>query len=170
ASAVAEKPVVPVVMSADGTPPGSFAYPESAARALGLVAQRAAWLRRPAGTVPSLDGIDFGRARAIVDDALAAEEDVWLDPARTRALLESYGLPLVPERVAADPIEAADAAFELGYPVVVKTAAAGAHKTESGGVALDLRNDTEVAAASRRIGGPVIVQPFLKGSVELLAG
>jgi acetate---CoA ligase (ADP-forming) len=170
ASAGADKPVVPVVMSADGTPPGSFAYPESAARALGLVAQRAAWLRRPAGSIPALDGIDTAKARAIVDDALADGDDVWLDPPRTRALLEAYGLPLVPERLAVDPIEAADAAFDLGYPVVVKTAAAGAHKTESGGVALDLRTDTEVAAASRRIGGPVIVQPFLKGNVELLAG
>ena len=45
----ADKPVLPVVMSADGAPPGAFAYPESAARALGLAARRAAWLRRPAG-------------------------------------------------------------------------------------------------------------------------
>ena len=170
AGAGSEKPVVPVVMSAEGTPAGGFAYPESAARALGLVAQRAAWLRRPAGAVPALARLDAVAARALVDDALANEEDVWLDPAHTRALLEAYGLPLVPERLAADPLEAVDAAFDIGFPVVVKTAAAGAHKTESGGVALDLRNDTEVNAAVRRIGAPVVVQPFLKGSVELLAG
>ncbi len=170
AGAGSEKPVVPVVMSAEGTPAGGFAYPESAARALGLVAQRAAWLRRPAGAVPALARLDAVAARALVDDALANEEDVWLDPANTRALLEAYGLPLVPERLAADPLEAVDAAFDIGFPVVVKTAAAGAHKTESGGVALDLRNDTEVNAAVRRIGAPVVVQPFLKGSVELLAG
>ncbi len=170
AGAGSEKPVVPVVMSAEGTPAGGFAYPESAARALGLVAQRAAWLRRPAGAVPALARLDAVAARALVDDALANEEDVWLDPSHTRALLEAYGLPLVPERLAADPLEAVDAAFDIGFPVVVKTAAAGAHKTESGGVALDLRNDTEVNAAVRRIGAPVVVQPFLKGSVELLAG
>ena len=58
----AEKPVLPVVMSADGCPPGAFAYPESAARALGLAARRAAWLRRPAGVVPDLDRIDRAAA------------------------------------------------------------------------------------------------------------
>jgi len=169
-TAGAEKTVVPVVMSADGTPAGSFAYPESAARALGLVAKRAAWLRRPAGSVPELTGIDAAAARTLVDDALASSPDTWLDPAQTRTLLHAYGLPLVPERTAATPDEAAAAAVQLGLPAVVKTAAAGAHKTESGGIALDLRTEDEVRAAAERIGGPVLVQPFLKGSVELLAG
>jgi acyl-CoA synthetase (NDP forming) len=62
------------------------------------------------------------------------------------------------------------AAAELGYPVVVKSAAAGAHKTETGGVALDLENDAAVRAAVERIGFPVVVQPMLRGGTELLAG
>ena len=170
ASAGAEKPVVPVVLSAEGAPRGSFAYPESAARALGLAAGRAAWLRRPEGNVPALDGIDRADARALVAELLARSTDVWLDPAQTRRLLGAYGLPLVPERTAATPAEAVAAARELGLPAVVKTAAAGAHKTESGGVALDLRSDAEVERAAEQMGGPVIVQPFLSGAAELLAG
>jgi acyl-CoA synthetase (NDP forming) len=170
ASAGAEKPVVPVVLSAAGAPRGSFAYPESAARALGLAAQRSAWLRRPEGTVPTLDGIDRDDARALVTELLERSTDVWLDPAQTRRLLGAYGLPLVPERTAATPDEAVAAARELGLPAVVKTAAAGAHKTESGGVALDLRGDDEVRRAAERIAGPVIVQPYLAGAAELLAG
>jgi acetyl coenzyme A synthetase (ADP forming)-like protein len=170
ASAGAEKPVVQVVLSADGAPRGSFAYPESAARALGLAAERAAWLRRPVGTVPPLDGIDRDAARVLVEELLARSTDFWLEAAATRRLLELYGLPLVPERTAATPAEAAAAAVELGFPAVVKTAAAGAHKTESGGVALDLRSGDEVERAAERIGGPVIVQPFLSGAAELLAG
>jgi acyl-CoA synthetase (NDP forming) len=62
------------------------------------------------------------------------------------------------------------AAEELGYPAVVKTAEAGAHKTETGGVALDLSDAAEVRAAADRIGCPVIVQPMISGGVELLAG
>ena len=166
ASEGAEKPVVPVILSAEGAPRGSFTYPESAARALGLAARRAEWLRRPAGTVPELDGIDHAAARAIVEGV----EDAWLEPAETRRLLQAYGLPVVPERTAATPDEAAAAARELGLPAVVKTAVPGAHKTESGGVALDLRTEDEVRAAAERIGGPVVVQPFLTGAVELLAG
>ncbi len=170
ASVGAEKPVVPVILSADGAPRGSFAYPESAARALGLAAQRAEWLRRPEGSVPVLDGIDRAGARELVEQALAEQEDSWLDPARTRRLLELYGLPLVPERTAHTPEEAVEAVAELGLPAVVKTGLAGAHKTEVGGVALDLRSTEEVRSAADRIGGSVVVQPYLAGSAELLAG
>jgi acetyl coenzyme A synthetase (ADP forming)-like protein len=166
----AVKPVVPVVLSADGAPRGSFAYPESAARALGLVAKRSAWLRRPEGVVPRLDSLDRPAARAVVDEALAAADDRWLEPPQVRRLLAAYGVPLVPEVTATTPAAAAQAAARLGLPAVVKTAVAGAHKTDSGGVALDLRTEAEVQEAAERIGGPVIVQPFLKGGVELLAG
>jgi len=145
-----EKPVLAVVVSADGTPQtlreadspvAAFAYPESAARALGFAARRAEWLRRPTGTVPTIDGIDRATARHLVDTALAASDDVWLDAAAARTLLTAYGVPLVPEQVAADAAGAVAAARALGRPVVLKTAAAGVHKTESGGVALNLETD-----------------------------
>jgi acetyl coenzyme A synthetase (ADP forming)-like protein len=174
-----DKPILAVVMSGDGTPAvlragarpiATFGYPESAAAALGRAAGRADWLRRPAGTVPPLDGIDAAGARAIVAAALAAGPDAWLDPAPARALLEAYGLPMVPEATAATAAEALAVAARLGYPVVVKTAAAGAHKTESGGVALDVRDDAGVRGAIARVGLPAIVQPMIAGHAELLAG
>jgi acyl-CoA synthetase (NDP forming) len=173
-----DKPVLAVVMSAEGVPEAlrgsshvaAFAYPESAARALGRVAQRASWLRQPVGAVPRLDGIDHPRASEIVSLALVRSDDVWLDPEETRELLLAYGVPLVPERVAVGVDEAVDAARELGLPAVVKTAAAGAHKTETGGVALGLVDERAVAEAAARIGPPVVVQPMLDGGAELLAG
>jgi acetate---CoA ligase (ADP-forming) len=178
ARAEAEKPVLAVVMTAQGVPDelrsstrvASFSYPESAARALGRAAQRADWLRRPQGTVPELDGIDRTAAEGVVERALASADDVWLDPADTRALLLAYGIPLVPERVAGTVDEAVAAAGELGYPAVVKTAEPGAHKTETGGIALDLRDEAAVREAAARIGPPVIVQPMLQDGVEVLAG
>jgi acetate---CoA ligase (ADP-forming) len=160
-----EKPLLSVVLSADGTAHGGFEYPESAARALGLAAQRAAWLRRPAGTTPEVT-VDAGAGRAIV----AAAPDGWLEPEAAQALLTAYGIPLVGERHAGTPDEAAAVAVELGLPVVVKTAAAGAHKTETGGVALDLRTAAEVHEAAARMGGPVVVQQYLTEGTELLAG
>jgi acyl-CoA synthetase (NDP forming) len=165
----AEKPVVPVILAAE-TQPGSFPYPESAAQALGRAVERAEWLRQPAGTVPPVDAIDRRGAEAIVRAALEEEEDVWLAAPAVRELLQAYGIPLVPERFADEPGQAADAARELGFPTVVKSAVPGAHKTESGGVALDLRDEDAVAAAAKRIGGPVLVQPMISGGVELLAG
>ena len=146
-------------------PVTTFAYPESAARALGRAAERADWLRRPQGTVPELDGIDRAAAEQIV---VAGER--WLSPEETRGLLSAYGVPLVPERFAESADEAVAAAGELGFPAVVKTAVAGAHKTETGGVALDLRDAAAVREAVERIGTPVIVQPLVRGGAELLAG
>jgi acyl-CoA synthetase (NDP forming) len=179
AAAAAEKPTLAVALSSDGLPeplrrPGGhvagFTYPESAARALGRAAERADWLRRPHGSTPSLDGVDRDAAQRVVDTALARSDDGWLGPAEVRRLLEAYGLPLVPERVAGTSDEAVAAAAELGYPVVVKSGAPGAHKTETGGVALGLEDEDAVREAASRIGCPVVVQPFVEGGAELLAG
>jgi acetyl coenzyme A synthetase (ADP forming)-like protein len=175
----ADKPVLAVVVSGDGTPAAlrdadspvtPFSYPESAAHALGVAADRGDWLRRPLGSLPELADLDITAGRAVVDAALAESNDGWLEPAAARRLLEAFGVPVVQERVVADAGGAVEAAAELGFPVVVKTAAAGAHKTEAGGVALDLGNEADVRAAAERIGGPLIVQQFVTGGVELLVG
>jgi acetyl coenzyme A synthetase (ADP forming)-like protein len=174
-----DKPVLAVVMSAEGIPAAlrnamraaaAFTYPESAARALGRAAERADWLRRPLGSVPELDGIDRVAATAVIDRVLAHTEDGWLEPTEARELLLTYGIPLAPEIVAASQDEAVEAARALGYPAVVKTVLAGAHKTETGGIALDLADEAAVRAAVERIGGPVVVQPMVTGGTELLAG
>ena len=173
-----EKPVLAVVMSAEGIPAAlrqtdvaaAFVYPESAARALGRVAERADWLRRPLGTVAQLDGIDKDAALRVVERVLRDSGGRWLEPPETRELLLAYGIPLVPERLASSPVEAVDAAEALGYPVVVKTAEAGAHKTETGSIALDLTSAEAVRAAAQRVGGRVVVQPMISGGTELLAG
>ncbi len=173
------KPVLAAFISEEGIPRcllrrgsgiAAFEYPESAARALAHAVDRAEWLRRPAGGAPELDGVDRAAAEALVASVLAAANDAWLDAAQVRELLGSYGIPLVPERVATTVDGALAAARDLGLPVVVKSAVPGAHKTESGGVALDLDDEAEVRAAVERIGVPVLVQPMVGGGAELLAG
>ncbi len=173
------KPVLAAFVSAAGIPQSlleadppiaTFEYPESAARALGHAVDRAEWLRRPAAAAPDLQDIDRAAAEALVSSVLASSNDAWLTASQVRQLLEAYGIPLVAERIVATVDEAVAAAAELGLPVVVKTAAAGAHKTESGGIALDLDSDDEVRAAAERIGPPLLVQKMIKGGAELLAG
>ena len=177
-SAGQEKPVLAAILSEGGLPPALhgtssiavFLYPESAAHALGLATQRAEWLRRPAGGVPTVDGVHGQAGRAVVEAALEEAEERWLDPSETRALLEAYGLPVVPERIGETEDELVEAAGELGYPVVVKTAEAGAHKTETGGVALGLGDEADVRAALAQTGLPALVQPMVEKGAELLAG
>ncbi len=174
-----DKPVLAALLSAEGAPaallegkaPAAFfPYPESAARALGLAAKRADWLRRPAGTIVSVDGVDSGKAREIVTAALGDRNEAWLTAADTRAVLEAFGVPVVPEQLAETEDQAVVASSELGFPVVLKTAKAGAHKTETGGVALRLTDEAAVREAVNRIGLPVLVQPMLESRTELLAG
>ncbi len=138
AAAGATTPVLAVIVSGDGIPAplreadsrvAAFSYPESAARALALAAERADWLRREAGTVPTVDGIDRPGARRLIE---SIADERWLDPAETRMLLTAYGIPLVPERTVTSVEAAVAAARELGFPAVVKTVAPGTHKTESG--------------------------------------
>jgi acetyl coenzyme A synthetase (ADP forming)-like protein len=182
AAGAAEKTVLCAFLSARGAPASlrgvapvpSFAYPEAAARALGRAADRGDWLRRPAGTVPELE-VDREAAEAVLAETLdrageGGDGDGWLEAGQARRLLEAYGLPVVPERTVASVDEAVAAARELGFPVVVKSATAGAHKTESGGVALNLGDEDDVRAAADRIGEPLLVQPMIRGGAELLAG
>ena len=171
-----DKPVLCVFVSAKGAPASlrshntvpAFAYPEAAARALGRAAERGEWLRKPAGSAPELE-CDREEAKAVVEEGLAAGGG-WLGAEPTRRLLAAYGVPLVPERQADTPDAAVEAAAELGYPVVLKTAAPGAHKSDEGGVILDLASADAVRAAAEKLGGRLLVQPFVRGGAELLAG
>jgi len=96
------------------------------------------------------------------------------------AALEDWGLPLVEGDLAEDADEAVRVARRLGYPVVVKVNSPGlAHKTDRGGVVLDLNGDQEVRiafervlAAARAVGLPVTgvrVERFRPG-LEVIVG
>jgi len=95
---------------------------------------------------------------------------------RTRELLAGYGLSFPPAAFAADADSAAAAAAAIGYPVVLK-AMGLAHKTEAGGVALNLGDERSLRAAfdgmRRRTGsGTFAVEAMVRrpGSVELIMG
>ena len=123
------------------------------------------------GESPPVDGVDATRARDVVEAALAGRPTTLARPRRdagaARGVRHPDGAASGSRRASTD---AVDGGRELGYPVVVKTAAPGVHKTDVGGVALDLRDEGQVRAAAERIGTPVLVQPYLGGGVELLAG
>lgn len=68
------------------------------------------------------------------------------------ALLKSYGIPVAEARVAASADEAVSIARELGYPVVLKVVSPDIlHKTEAGGVLLNLKGEKEVRGGYEQI-------------------
>ncbi|HLH97300.1 MAG TPA: acetate--CoA ligase family protein [Xanthobacteraceae bacterium] len=75
-----------------------------------------------------------------------------LTPANLDAMLARYGIALPESRTAASPEGAAVAATTIGFPVALKIKSPDIlHKTEAGGVALDLRNSAEVTEAARAL-------------------
>jgi acyl-CoA synthetase (NDP forming) len=73
----------------------AYAYPESAARALGHAARYGMWRATPPGNVPDLDGVNRDRARELADSFLAEHaEGGWLPPDQATELLSCYGIRL----------------------------------------------------------------------------
>ncbi len=90
-------------------------------------------------------------ARALVREALAAGRHLLSDP-ETKAILRAYGMALVETRQAADVEEAVAAARSIGFPVAVKILSPDVmHKSDVGGVALDLDSEQAVRAAAGRV-------------------
>jgi acyl-CoA synthetase (NDP forming)/GNAT superfamily N-acetyltransferase len=156
-----------------------YADPESAARALGHAVRYRAWRGRQRGTVPKLEGLRVADAHALVTSFLAGSPaGGWLPPARAAELVSCYGIPLVATVSAATEEEAAGAADQFGGRVVLKAEAEGlVHRTDAGGVRVDLRTPQEVtegyqalAAGSGPQRPPVLVQPMLAGGVEVMIG
>jgi len=121
----------------------------------------AAWKRPPAP--PLLTG--FGQQQ---DDSVTV-----LDEAESKSLLARCGVPVPSARVVRSAEEAAAAAEELGYPVVVK-ALGVTHKTEVEGVRLDLGSADEVSAAVMEMSGlseSYLIEKMVDGVVaELIVG
>ncbi|MGW5213452.1 bifunctional acetate--CoA ligase family protein/GNAT family N-acetyltransferase [Streptomyces sp. NPDC004051] len=177
-----EQPLpVELLSAADGAIP-SYAEPQAAARALAHAVHRAAWLARPAGTFPDLDGLETERARTVVADHLAAHPDGgWLDPRTCADLLGCYGIPQIPWAWAAtedDAVLAADRLRGADGRVVMKAHWPGlVHKSEQHAVHLDLRGDSQIRSAFRdlktRFAGlmtGVVLQPLAARGTELFAG
>jgi acetyl coenzyme A synthetase (ADP forming)-like protein len=157
----------------------SFAFPESAAAALGHASGYAAWRLRPAGVVPHFVDVDAERARAIVAEGVTASPDgVWLDADVAQALCECFGVTVARSRRVAEASDAVNAAEDLGYPVALK-AGSGAivHKTDVGGVHLNLGSAEDVrnAFTTMQTGlgdemGGAMVQPMIGAGVETIIG
>ncbi|MEM2934530.1 MAG: acetate--CoA ligase family protein [Methanocellales archaeon] len=90
-----------------------------------------------------------------------------------RELLKKYGIPVLPYKIAKKSDEAINAAQELGYPAVMKIISAETlHKSDVGGVKLNLKNSEDIIKAFNEIprtGEGVLISPMVSG-VELFLG
>ena len=107
---------------------------EQAAAALALLAARGAWR---AGVIPELPA-----------PAPPADGDGYL---AARALLAGAGIRFVAHHEVTGAEEAVAAALQIGYPVVLKALGAATHKSDAGGVVLNISSETALRAAYARV-------------------
>jgi len=165
-----------VLIMKDGGVP-CYDFPSSAARALTALSKYGEISRRETGSVKRFDDVDRGKAEAIVKKAQGAGRKM-LDAAETYGILAAYGIPVADWKVAANADDAEKTASEIGFPVVVKVDSASVvHKSDVGGVALNLQDGTAVRAAVEKMGKAFqapdlkfLVQKYLSGGKEAVVG
>jgi len=165
----------------------TFDTPEQAARAFMHVVSyrrnRELLLEMPPSAPVELRP-DRAAAQRLVNDVLAEGRDMLTEP-EAKALLAAYGVPVVSTYIAKDPAEAAQRATEIGFPVAIKLVSPTiTHKSDVGGVALNLSSAEEVRMAAEgmiqriaklRPGAEITgysVQPMIRrpGAHELIVG
>ena len=124
----------------------------------------------PADQTIMVNGVDVPRIRRIID---GIKDDGYIAPRLVHELLESAGIPTVPEFVSATKDEVTAFAEKCGYPVVAKVVGP-VHKSDVGGVALNIRSKEVLAAEFDRMmqikdATAVMVQKMIKGT-ELFIG
>jgi acetate---CoA ligase (ADP-forming) len=128
-----------------------YRFPEQAASALAALVRRAEWLAQAGEEGREARKTRSETARAIIERALRGGGD-WLAPEETARLLEAYGIAVPRVELARDAAQAADLARSIGFPVVMKVASPDiTHKSDVGGVALDLKDEGAVRKAFERV-------------------
>ncbi len=189
--AVPGKPILAVLMGREGLPQGraelheagipAYIFPESAARALSAMDRHRRWLERPEGEVRHFDVDEATAARVLEGVRNAGREHLTVE--EVFRVLAAYGIPTAGVREARRADEAASEAEALGFPVVMKILSADVvHKTDVGGVHVDLRTPGEVeeafdamvarvreAVPDARVDG-VLLQRYVTGGREAIVG
>ncbi len=186
-----EKPVLTVFMSSHAVPPAiaegprgrlpAYPFPENAALALAAAERYGRWRRRPRGSCITLDSFARTAIRAVVDRVLQDSGGAaWLSPYDLAAVLRAAGIDFAALETA-DPARAASVAERMGYPLVLKAVSDRVlHKSDVGGVILDIRSGEQFEAAlqtlmrrMRSIGVElerVLLQRQIEGGIEALVG
>jgi acetate---CoA ligase (ADP-forming) len=156
-----------------------FPFPERAARALRKAVEYAEWLDEPEGHRVAFDDVDRSAARYIIEAAVAdvGSDGDWLAPSDVDAILEAYGIRVPQSAVVQSADEAIAFGEALGAPIVLKVVSPSAvHKSDVGGVALDVSGREAIAEAYEQVIGAVpdpqgvLVQEFVHGGHEVLIG
>ena len=128
----------------------TYDTPEAAVAAIarGLAHRRSQALLRETPAAIQEGEPDLACARAVIEGVLAEQRSI-LSEVEAKLVLAAFGIPVVPTQIARDAAEAAAIAETFGFPVAVKLLSPEVtHKSDVGGVALDLADAPAVRAAT----------------------
>jgi acetate---CoA ligase (ADP-forming) len=170
-----DKPILPILPSVTSTREeledfmnmGNVNFPDEVV--LGRALTRIANTPFPAEEKTHFDDVDLPAIRKIIDQA----PNGYLEPALIQQLLKAAGIPVVKEGVVSTGRELKKAAREIGYPLALKVVGP-VHKSDVGGVTLNIKSDDHLNAEFRRMMkikgvNAVMMQEMLEGT-ELFIG
>ena len=158
-----------------------YTYAEGSIRALKAMLQFADWIKTPEGNIAKFD-VDKEKASKVFDKVKEEGRTNLLEEEGLE-ILSAYGFPLPKSILAKTEDEAVEAANKIGYPTVMKIASPQiVHKSDAGGVKVNLSSDKEVRDAFKvivdnakkydskaEIKGVLIVE-MVKGGKEMIIG
>ena len=131
-----------------------YLFPEEAATALTNAVKYHDLKTKDTGSIPVFKDIEREKSHQLINDILTSspQRPIWIDNRNMNELFKCYGIHFAETLVAATPEETAEIALKTGFPVVVKlNSATITHKTDVGGVILDIKTPEEVKTAFNQI-------------------
>jgi 4-hydroxybutyryl-CoA synthetase (ADP-forming) len=158
-----------------------YTYAEGAIRTLAAMIKFAIWVNTKEGKITKFK-VNKAKAKKIFDKVKKEKRPNLLEE-EGQEVLKAYGLPLPTSALAKNDAEAVKIANKIGYPVVMKIASPQIiHKSDAGGVKVNLTNDKEIKEAFKtiiknakkynskaEIKGVLIVE-MVKGGKEMIIG
>jgi acetate---CoA ligase (ADP-forming) len=133
--------------------------------------------------VPDVVSSSNASARAVLEKTLKMANGAALDEIESKRLLRAYGIPISKEEIATTATDAVRIAKKIGFPVVAKVVSADIlHKSDMGGVVLNLKSPAEVKKAFNDITARVkklknkpklegiLIAQQVKADLELVVG
>ncbi|MBN2333867.1 MAG: acetate--CoA ligase family protein [Deltaproteobacteria bacterium] len=153
----------------------TFDMPEIGGRVAASMARYAQLKKRQEATDVSFTDIDRAAADRLLEKTRENGRQ-FMSQSDAFSLLAAYGLPVIANSEVADGAGAVAAATVIGYPVTLKVESEDVvHKSDAGGVVLNLKNDAELEDAFVRLGDSfpgsrVFVQQYITPGVEIMVG
>lgn len=173
--------IIPKLKEVNPVHPPIYRFPENAARAISRMVTYKKWKERPEGLYREFDS-DKKTINKIIKK-YKGKSGVYLSSEDVSAVLNAYGMPIISSVFAANTFELIQISDKIKYPVVLKAVGKKLiHKSDMGGVEVDIHNSDELLRSADRIIEKLksyraehlfekfMIQPYVSGGVETILG